>query len=127
MEYERIQIDGKAYRAHRLAWLYMHGEWPAEEVDHINGDKFDNRIANLRACSKSQNQANCGTGRNNTSGFKGVSWHKGRGMWVARIQVEGRPRSLGYHADKKVAAAAYDRAAKELFGAFARTNEIMAA
>ncbi len=116
-----IRIDGRRYLAHRLAWLYVHGEWPADEIDHRNGNPDDNRIANLRDASCRQNSQNRKLPRNNSSGFKGVSWHKKRRRWVATIMCNGRARALGRFLRKEDAAAAYDTAATELFKDFKRT------
>lgn len=85
--YVTIMVDGVAYFAHRLAWLYMTGEWPRGYVDHINGTKDDNRFANLRDATGSQNQANRGPGKNNKSGHKGISFNKRQRKWVAEIQI----------------------------------------
>lgn len=95
---------------------------PGEYVDHINGNKLDNRKANLRKCDQSGNLANTSMPRTNTTGFKGVSWDKARGKFVAQIKVRGKHIHLGRFADKTAAARAYDRAARQWFGDFARTN-----
>ncbi|WP_376962645.1 HNH endonuclease signature motif containing protein [Azospirillum sp. A26] len=117
--YVRIKIDGRLYMAHRLAWLYMTGEWPDEEVDHINRNSADNRWINLRAANRSQNMGNISKNRNNTSGVKGVCWDKKRGMWQARLQASARFKHLGHFADINDAAAAYADAARKHFGRFA--------
>jgi hypothetical protein len=93
-----------------------------EEVDHRDGDGLNNRRANLRACSHGENMFNQRKARTNTSGYKGVYWHRVGGKWAAAIQVNGRKRHLGLFYSKDVAARAYDRAARELFGEFARLN-----
>lgn len=85
-----IGIDGKVYLAHRLAWLWTHGEWPASGIDHINGDRSDNRLDNLRSATPMQNGANRCLDRRNKSGYRGVSWHKDKQMWLAQITVAGR-------------------------------------
>jgi len=77
--YVEIGISGRIYLAHRLAWLYIYGTWPKEQVDHINGIRNDNRIKNLRLATTSQNQWNKKMQKNNTSGIKGVSWDNQRG------------------------------------------------
>jgi len=120
--YHRISIDGKAYKAHRLAWLYVTGEWPPEGVDHIDGDRSNNAIANLRAATSSQNSCNRGKQRNNTSGFKGVTWDRSKGMWAAQITVAGKLKSLGRYDNVKDAAEAYRRAARGRHGEFANTG-----
>lgn len=92
------------------------------DVDHINGDVFDNRRCNLRHCSKAQNNANRGRTKNNRSGFKGVYWHKTKRAWQAEIEALGRRHRLGSYPDPTEAAKAYDDAAKRLHGEFARLN-----
>lgn len=94
-----------------------------ELVDHINGLSLDNRRANLRPATASQNSANRGLNEAGTrSGFKGVYWHAHSKSWQARIVKDRRARSLRYHPTAEQAARAYDRAAIELFGEYARTN-----
>jgi hypothetical protein len=117
--YRQIMIDGRRYYAHHLAWLYVHGEWPPSELDHINGVPDDNRIANLRLATPSQNQWNQGNRKNNTSGFKGVGWHRRR-RWRAQIGINGRYIHLGYFATPEEAHQTYCAAAKERFGEFTR-------
>jgi hypothetical protein len=116
--YRRIALDRRDYKAHRLAWLYMTGEWPTSDLDHINCDKDDNRIANLRLATEAQNGANRRKNSNNTSGYKGVS--SSRGRWRAEIRVNGRARRLGHFTDPAAAHAAYVAAAEKHFGEFAR-------
>ena len=94
--YIRIGIKGKSHLAHRLAWVYFHGEWPQKWVDHIDGDKKNNRINNLRQASASENTHNTRTNRNKSSGTRGVDWHKKYGKWMARIQVEGKRKTIGF-------------------------------
>jgi hypothetical protein len=115
-----IMIDGQRYFSHRLAWFYMTGEWPIADLDHKNSNKSDNRWANLRQASRSQNNSNARIYKNNTSGFKGVSWHKARGKWVARIMVDKRSFSLGYFDSAEEAYSAYCIAAPKYHGEFAR-------
>lgn len=93
--YIQVSVRGRLYLAHRLAWLYIYGVWPPFHTDHVNGDKTDNRIANLRLATSAQNCANTGPSRNNTSGVKGVYWSKIRKKWVAQIGVGGRTINLG--------------------------------
>ena len=92
-----------------------------EHVDHRNGDGLDNRRSNLRICTMSQNQANRGPTKANTSGFKGVSPDR-RGRWRARVKVNGKQKALGSFATPEEAAIAYDREARAVFGEFARLN-----
>jgi len=118
-----IGVRGRMYLAHRLAWLWVHSEWPPHDVDHINLDKTDNRIANLRLATRSQNKANTLRPFTNTSGVKGVSWHRQGRKWQARIKVNGKNKNLGLFTNIDAAAAAYRHAADEHFGEFARTEE----
>jgi hypothetical protein len=94
--YLAIQLDGYRTRSHRWAWFYVHGEWPTKELDHINGNKRDNRISNLRAVSRSENCRNIAMNRKNTSGVMGVVWHKPSERWKAEIGVNGKRKCLGY-------------------------------
>ena len=116
--YREIKIAGVICFAHRLAWLFVHGDWPGSELDHINGDRSDNRICNLRPATRSQNLANVRRHCDNTSGFKGVS-ASGR-KWRATIKIGRLQRHLGVFENKEAAAAAYRAAAEANFGAFAR-------
>lgn len=118
--YVQIQIDGKVYKAHRLAWLYMTGEWPESDIDHNDLDEGNNTWANLRPATVSQNAANCGKRPFNTSGLKGVTFDKRKGRWMAQIQVDRRCRHLGYHDTPELAHAAYASAAREIHGEYAR-------
>jgi hypothetical protein len=120
--YRQIGIDGRRYRAHRLAWLWMTGEWPSAEIDHINGDPADNRIANLRPATSSQNKANARLRSDNSSKLKGVSYDRQRQKWLARIVLAGRARNLGRFTDPAAAHAAYAEAAAKHFGEFARAE-----
>jgi len=117
--YRQIRIDGVAILAHRLAWLFVHGEMPTPAIDHINRAKDDNRIENLRLATCSQNGANRPRNTNNKSGFKGVWWRKDIRRWQAAIRVDGRLIHLGYFDDPIVANAAYLAAAKTNFKQFA--------
>lgn len=102
-----IGINKKLYKAHRLAWLYMTGEWPKDHIDHINGATGDNRFANLREASHAENMQNMAKNKNNTSGFMGVSWCKNRKKWRALISVAGRDVDIGRFATPEDAYAAY--------------------
>ena len=119
-----ISIDGKRFLAHRLVWLMLYGAWPAQEIDHINGNPHDNRLANLREASHAENLRNTKLRADNSSGFKGVrrmkSRGKLRGRWIARIRKDGKETHLGCFASAAEAHTAYCIAANELFGEFAR-------
>lgn len=116
--YTSIRVDGVAYKAHRLAWFYVHGRWPTEQIDHINGERADNRIANLREAGRPENAKNRKRNVNNKSGFKGV--HPLNGGWAAQIRVNGNRHHLGTFTTPSAAAAAYREAAQRLHGDFAR-------
>lgn len=92
-------------------------------VDHINHDTIDNRKANLRLCTNSQNLANRGISVVNSSGFKGVSWHKQKSKWRATLYINNKETHVGYYNTPLEAAIAYDIAASEKIGEFALTNK----
>lgn len=122
-----IGVDGTKYLAHRLAWLYMTGEWPEFEIDHINRSRADNRWDNLRKADRREQSGNIALPSHNTSGRKGVCWDKSRGKWIVHIKIDGRQKFLGRYGDIDAASAVYDAAAVEHFGRFAYTNMDMAA
>jgi hypothetical protein len=114
-------INGKRFKAHRVAWAIHHGEWPKDKIDHVNGDKSDNRIENLREADNPQNGFNRGKNSNNTSGYKGVCWHKASNTWVAKIKAHGKWYHLGYFDDPEIAHEAYVSKSKELHGRFSKS------
>lgn len=118
--YRLIGIRKKDYYGHRLAWFYVHGVWPADEIDHINGNKDDNRICNLREATHQQNNRNKAVKKNTFSGVPGVSIYRPTGQWRARIFIDGREKSLGYYRTKDEAIAVRAEAEKRIFGEFAR-------
>lgn len=120
--YLRIKIDGRNYKSHRLAWLYMTGEWPKEQVDHVNGSRGDNRFENLREAAHAENLWNSGKRVDNTSGFKGVFFDTQARKWRALIGIKGKQKSLGRFTSPEAAHAAYVAAAKKYFGEFARAD-----
>ena len=91
--YVRVKVDGRAYRAHRVVWLIVHGAWPDGFLDHINGDCADNRIENLRVATNQQNQQNRQITVTNQTGAIGVTWENN--AWRARIKVAGKKIDLG--------------------------------
>jgi hypothetical protein len=107
---------------HRLVWLWVKGHYPDSglTIDHINGDRGDNRFANLRPATNSQQKANCGLRATNTSGYKGVSWDKPSRKWRAKINSNGTEHRLGLFASPEAAYKAYCDAAARLHGDFAR-------
>lgn len=118
--YRVIGIDGGRYLAHRLAWLYMTGEWPSAFVDHRSLDRSDNRWENLRLATHTQNQANKHCRSDSFIGLKGV--RRCRGRWQARIKIDGIEKHLGTFDSPERAHAAYLRAAVHAFGEFARAT-----
>jgi HNH endonuclease len=119
--YRKITINGRQYRAHRLAWFYMTGEWCSLAIDHRDGDPSNNRWDNLRRATVSQNNANRRLQRNNACGFKGVAQNEW-GRWRAGIHKNGRKHHLGFFRTPRAAHSAYVAAARKLFGEFARSE-----
>lgn len=95
--YVAVYVDRKFYTAHKIVWLLVYGEWisPKYQIDHINGDRSDNRIENLRVVTHSENARNAGINKKNTSGTKGVSWNKKHKRWVPNIRANGIRLYLG--------------------------------
>jgi hypothetical protein len=118
--YLKITINGRKYPAHHLAWLYVKAKWCSLVIDHRDLDPSNNGWTNLRIASRSQNNANRRRHRNNACGLKGVSRHTSG--WQATINKNGRRHHLGTFATPQEAHAAYVKAARKLFGEFARTE-----
>ncbi|SCB30271.1 HNH endonuclease [Rhizobium lusitanum] len=121
--YIRICVDGNVYPAHRLAWLYMMGEWPSDQIDHKDLNKSNNAWDNLRLATNGQNKANSPVYKTTKSGLKGAYWEgnrKGTKNWSARIRHDGRLRHIGYFYTAEEAHKAYGVAAKALHGEFSR-------
>lgn len=116
--YIRIILNYKPYRAHRLAWLYMTGEFPKNMIDHRNENKSDNRFENLREAAMSENKFNQRAQSNNKSGCKGVSMHSQTGKWRARGNLNGVEIHLGIFSEKEEAISAYQNFAKQNHLAF---------
>jgi hypothetical protein len=119
--YIKIQIDGKYYSAHRLIFFMMTGHWPEGEIDHINGDRSDNRWRNLREATPAENSRNRRTTARNTSGVPGVYWDAASGKWRAQIQVNRKKINLGYFTEFEDAVAARRAAEVKYFGEFSAT------
>lgn len=119
--YLTMKVDGTVYYAHRLAWLYHYGEWPAQSVDHIDGDRTNNAIENLRVCTAAQNAARRPTSKRNIAPSRGVFPH-GTG-YVARIHFGNKRHYLGYFPTAEEARVAYEKAAKKIHGEFAHASE----
>jgi HNH endonuclease len=120
--YNDICINYKRYRAPRLAWLYMTGEWPPRIIDHRDLNKSNDKWENLRASTMPQNLANISKPRHNTSGFKGVSWDKSKRKWKASIKVGRQTIHLGRFDDIHEAHKVYCAKLEQLHGEFARAN-----
>jgi len=113
--YRVIKADGKPYKAHRLAWLYVNGKFPVSQIDHINHVRDDNRISNIRETSYVENGRNASIKSNNTSGVTGVTLCRGTKKWQANISVNGESKYLGVFRDISDAAKAR-RAAEKTYG-----------
>lgn len=118
--YVSIWIANKRYYAHRLAWAFCNGSWPIGDIDHINEDKSDNRIVNLRVASRSENMFNRGCNKNNTSGMKGVVFCKTTNRWRAQMMVNRKSVNIGRFKTREAAANAYMLKAQEIRGEFAK-------
>ena len=118
--YWNVSLKGKMHGAHRIVWELHNCPIPkGYQIDHINGLRYDNRIANLRLASPTDNQCNKPKCKNNTSGYKGVSWHKSRKCWVAQIAIHKKQKHLGVFETPEDAHRAYVKAATEIHGSFA--------
>ena len=109
--YRNVRVDGKGYQEHRLAWFYVNGTWPPGDLDHVNRDRADNRIANLREACDQLNGQNKGIARNNKSGARGVHWCKTHNQWRAVIRVNWKLKHIGRFDTVEEARAAYMQAA----------------
>ena len=114
-----ISVDGKIYKAHRLAWLYHNGYLPQKQIDHINRNRRDNRIENLRLVTNSQNSMNKGRHPMNKSGVKGVCWESRKKRWKAEVWKENKCHFGGYHKTIDAARIAVEKLRNELHGEYA--------
>lgn len=117
--YLRTRVAGRLYYNHQLIWFMHHGTW-APALDHINGDRADNRIENLRICNQVQNMQNASRRKDNTTGVKGVSWRPSRNRYRARIVVDGKELCLGHFLTLEEAAKAVEEARLANHKEFAR-------
>lgn len=113
-------VDERTYSVHRIAWLMMTGSWPEYEIDHINGAPDDNRWSNLREATRAQNNRNTATRKDNSSGYRGVTFNKKLGRWSCVIVVDGVREYLGLFDTPAAAGAAYDERARVAYGQFYR-------
>lgn len=118
--HRQIRLHGRLYMAHRLAWLYMTGNFPEMAIDHANGVRSDNSWCNLREATPSQNGANCKLSVRNTSGAKGVFLERLTGRWNAYVRVQRKSVYLGTFDTVEEASQAYAQGARQHFGEFAR-------
>ena len=118
--YRQIHIDGKNYYAHRLAWLYVYGTMPSQMIDHIDGDKKNNKIENLRHVSDFENARNSAKKKGSASKYRGVCWS--HGSWVACIRVNGKLKTIVRSKREEHAAMMYDIASLQYHGEFGRRN-----
>lgn len=116
--YVAITVQNNDVLAHRLAWLLMTGEWPSGVVDHIDGNRKNNKWSNLRDCTHAENCRNRGAGKNSKSGIKGVSWHKASRKWRVQVGIGGRNVNVGYFDDIEQARTARDAATTRYHGEF---------
>jgi hypothetical protein len=110
--YTLISVNKVQCGAHRLVWIYHYGH-PPQQIDHINHDRSDNRVENLRSVNNQENNKNCPIRSTNTSGVTGVSWNAQRNKWQAFITVDGRAKSLGKYTNMSDAVAARLAAAQK--------------
>lgn len=116
--YRRVCINRKRYSVHRIIWLYVYGHMPTSVIDHINMIRDDNRIENLRLATHSENHWNIGKYKNNTTGFKGVTWCKTNKKFKSQIRIKGKTFNLGSFDDPELAAKAYQDFALKHHGDF---------
>jgi len=122
MGYRMICFLGDKYLEHRLAWLNFYGEWPDETIDHINRNRVDNRIVNLRQATQQQQCWNQSLSKANKSGYRGVSWNVPTNNWQVSIAINGKSKQVGRYINLELAALAYDAAARDAFGEYANLN-----
>jgi hypothetical protein len=113
--YRYIQLQGRKYAAHRLIWYIEHGSFPPHDIDHIDGNKLNNKITNLREATRKQNCENKGAQKNNKLGIRGVSYNQRLRKYVAQIQHNGINQYIGLYTDPQEASKAYEEVAKSLF------------
>jgi hypothetical protein len=118
-----VGVNGKRHLVHRVIWPLVCGKWPEFDIDHINGNRADNRLTNLREATRSENRRNCRIRGDNKSGLKGVGFHKKRGKYRARIKADGITTNLGFFSTPQEAHTAYCTAADKHHGQFANHGD----
>lgn len=113
--YLRLNLQNRLYMAHRIAWLYMTGDFPEREIDHIDGDKLNNRWVNLRPATRKQNMENTSLFSTSTSGYRGVTWYKRNNKWGATAFHNGERHFAGLFDTAEEAAVAAKQLRDELF------------
>lgn len=113
--YRVIKVDGKVYLEHRLVWFYITGQWPERDIDHVNGDRRDNRLVNLRVATRKQNLENQKLHRDNSTGYRGVTLDKRTGRYVARIIHHRKGYHIGVFDTAEEAGLAAKKARDNLF------------
>jgi len=108
--YYWVEINGTAYAVHRIIWAMHFGQWPEKQIDHINRNRIDNRLQNLRLVTATENCRNKSRSSANTSGVKGVCWDRASGKWLAQIKVDMKNKNLGRYANLEDARAAREAA-----------------
>lgn len=116
--YLQVKLYGMRLYVHRIAWLMVYNDWPTDVIDHINGDRSDNRIANLRVVTNTQNSWNSKMRKNNSSGVKGVTFNSAANKWVGRIRVNGKMVHVGCFDDIEEARKAMENARIKYHGEF---------
>lgn len=119
--YHYVKIDRRRYPSHRLAWFYMTGAWPSDQIDHIDRDFANNAFSNLREASNAENCQNRRVRRDNTSGVTGVMWVERLGKFTVAVGANGKRRHIGVYAAFDDAVEARNRAAADAHGEFFRT------
>lgn len=114
--YLTTALHGKRLALHRIAWAIVHGEWPEGDIDHINGDRADNRLANLRHVTRAENLRNRAKSSNNVSGIPGVTFYTKYQKWMAKFEYKGRTHFVGYFENKDDAASAIRQKRLEVGG-----------
>lgn len=121
--YIKVQINKKPFKAHRLAWAMYYGEWPDLDIDHIDGNRANNKISNLRLATRNENNRNR-KAQTGSSKFKGVQWHKAANKWVARAYKDDVRVHLGVFNTEIEAATAYNKAVSEWYKEYAVLNKV---